>query len=117
MIFAKDNHTKKNPMLIGWSPPLVLLWVLLSIKVNVDESSIGNPGPAGFGGLLRDSNCTCILGFKHSIGLSQILLAELKAIQQGFKLAWDQGFKKVLCESDIYGSGGIPYLWINHWGY
>jgi hypothetical protein len=57
------------------------------IKVNVDGSSFGNPGNAGFGGLLRNDNGAWIHGFSGSCGIASNLLAELSTIRRGFQMA------------------------------
>ncbi|GAU16251.1 hypothetical protein TSUD_298830 [Trifolium subterraneum] len=44
--------------------------------LNVDGSSIGNPGVSGFGGLLRNSDGGWIHGFAGNIGISNILHVE-----------------------------------------
>jgi len=48
--------------------------------VNVDGSSFGNPGNAGFGGLLRNDIGVWLHGFSESCGRASTLLAELSAI-------------------------------------
>ena len=76
-----------------WPPPRC-------IKINVDGSSCGNPGDAGFGGLLRGADGHWIMGFHGFIGVANSLLPELMAIRMGLCLAWDHGYRRVLCESD-----------------
>ncbi|KAJ1404893.1 Ribonuclease H-like superfamily, partial [Sesbania bispinosa] len=44
--------------LVKWLPPQED-----EIALNVDGSSMGNPGPAGFGGLLRDHQGSWMKGF------------------------------------------------------
>ena len=66
----------------------------------MDGSSRGNPGLAGFGGLARGEDGRWIFSFYGSIGFAGNLLPELIAIYQGLRLAWDHGFKCVLCKSD-----------------
>ena len=39
-------------------------------KLNTDGSSIGNPGRAGGGGVLRDSNGNWVRGFSSSFGIT-----------------------------------------------
>lgn len=68
--------------------------------LNVDGSSLGNPGRSGFGGLLRRSDGTWIVGFAGSLGFSEILQAELMAILKGLSLAWDLGIRRLVCCSD-----------------
>lgn len=68
--------------------------------MNVDGSSFGNPGNAGFGGLIRNNFGEWITGFSGSCGISTSMNAELLAIADGLKLAWYEGFRDVICESD-----------------
>ena len=77
------------------------------IKLNVDESSQGNPGLARFGGLARGEDGRWIFGFYGSIGFAGNLLPELMAICQGLRLAWDRGFERVLCEFDSMEAIGL----------
>lgn len=43
----------------------------------MDGSSFGNPGPAGFGGFVRDPDGNFLFGIIGHIGLSEILQVEL----------------------------------------
>lgn len=95
ILLEHDTATTRQVLLVGWSPPMVG-----SVKINVDRSSLGNPGPPCFGGLIRDAQGEWVARFKGSIGVSQILLAELIAIYHGLLLAWQKGFREVGCESD-----------------
>jgi ribonuclease HI len=70
------------------------------IKINVDGSSFGNPGNAGFGGLLRNDMGIWIQGFSGSCGRASNLLAELSAIWKGLQIAWDLGYRSIIMESD-----------------
>ena len=70
------------------------------IKLNVDGSFRGNSGSARFGGLARGDDGRWIFGFYGSIGLAGNLLPELIATFQGLCLAWNHGFRRVLCESN-----------------
>ncbi|KAK2382027.1 TMV resistance protein N [Trifolium repens] len=80
---------------IRWHPPPEGY-----IKVNVDGSSLGNLGNAGFGGLLRNDRGSWIHGFSGSCGRASNLVAELSAIWKGLQLAWDLGYKSIIMESD-----------------
>jgi ribonuclease HI len=71
-----------------------------AIILNVDGSSLGNPGPSGFGGVLRHSNGDWIFGFAGTVGISTILHVELLAIYHGLKVPWDQGHRNISCYSD-----------------
>lgn len=78
------------------STAFTLLWV---VKLNVDGSSIGNPGPSGFGGLIRNSNGEWLFGFYGSCGFTTNVNAELHAIDHGLRSTWDAGYKDIICES------------------
>ena len=70
------------------------------IKLNMDGSSIGNPGMAGAGSLLRDSSRSWISGFSLNMGITSNNVEELGAVRQGLKLAWDLGFEFIHLEID-----------------
>lgn len=57
--------------------------------INVDDNSFGNPGQAGFGGLIRTSDGTW-LEFSGYIGVSNNH-AELLALYQGLSKAMQMG--------------------------
>lgn len=80
---------------VVWTPPPDNV-----IKVNVDGSSLGNPGPAGFGGLIRNHLGEWICGFSGSCGFADNLAAELQGINYGLELAWHKGYRNVILESD-----------------
>ena len=61
------------------------------IKVNTDGSSLGNPGPAGFGGLARDDQGKWLTGFAGFIGDATILKAELWAVREAMMLIKEKG--------------------------
>jgi ribonuclease HI len=54
------------------------------INVNVDGSSIGNPEPSGFDGLLRNIFGGWITGFVGSYSFTSNINVELLAISQVF---------------------------------
>ncbi|GAU35482.1 hypothetical protein TSUD_384370 [Trifolium subterraneum] len=68
--------------------------------LNVDVSSIGNPGVSGFGGLIRNADGAWVHGFFGNLGVTNILHAELMAIYKGLLLAWDLNVKDLWCYSD-----------------
>lgn len=65
--------------------------------VNVDGCSLGNPGQAGFGALMRGSEGNWISGVYGFIGGSDNLKAEIYGLCFGLNLAWNHGVKKLLC--------------------
>lgn len=77
------------------------LWPQIgAVKLNVDGSSKGNPGMAGFGGVIRGDQGRWIVGFQGSLGIAGNLEAELMALYHGLHLAWSRDFRYVLCETD-----------------
>lgn len=75
-----------NTVWVSWKP-----LALGMVKLNTDGSVQGSQGRAGFGGILRDHSGAWLVGFKGYMGSVTILLAELKAIQQGLILARQRG--------------------------
>ncbi|KAG5118742.1 hypothetical protein JHK82_033162 [Glycine max] len=94
----KEFHVEKldKPTgYVGWKPPIAP-----SIKLNIDESSFGDPGISGFGGVLRDQTSKCLSSFSGNYGNTTCLKAALFAVYHGLKTAWQRGFRHVVCESD-----------------
>lgn len=56
------------------------------IKINTDGSSLGNPGMAGGGGLIKDENGDWVVGFARKIGTASRFMAELLALRDGLLL-------------------------------
>ncbi|XP_077231488.1 uncharacterized protein LOC143864444 [Tasmannia lanceolata] len=70
------------------------------LKINFDGSGLGNPGPAGIGGLARDSTGVVSWAFVGPIGTSDSSEAEVKAAFQGIKHMGRDIFDKVIVEGD-----------------
>jgi len=68
--------------------------------LNVDGSALTNLGKVGFGGLVHNHDGTFQFGFYGSVGLSNILHAEIQALLVGIKQCWQTEFRKVMCFSD-----------------
>ncbi|GAU30888.1 hypothetical protein TSUD_15740 [Trifolium subterraneum] len=68
--------------------------------LNVDGSSIGNPGISCFGGLIRNADGAWVHGFFGNLGFTNILHAELLTIYKGLLLAWELNIKDLWCYSD-----------------
>ncbi|KAK2450588.1 hypothetical protein QL285_009701 [Trifolium repens] len=94
-VFASHSMKLDIEQLVAWHPD-----EQSAIILNVDGSSLGNPGPSGFVGVLRHSNGDWIFGFVGTVGISTILHVELLAIYNGLKVAWDQGHRNIICYSD-----------------
>lgn len=80
---------------IRWSKP-ANGWV----KLNMDGSSLGNPGLAGGGGLIRDEEGKWIAGFACRIGKTTSFIAELWALCDGLNLCISHNFAAVEVELD-----------------
>ena len=82
----------RNPRIIKWIAPLEPF-----IKLNTDDSVIGNPGMAGAGNLLRNNASARISGFSLNMGITSNNIA-VGVVQQGLILAWELGFKFIHLE-------------------
>ncbi|XP_042505477.1 uncharacterized protein LOC122082041 [Macadamia integrifolia] len=86
-------------------PPSILevIWCkppLTWSKINIDGSSMGNPGRAGGGGVIRDSNGKVIFSFKHFFGISTNYYAEFMSFLHGIRHAMGQRITNLWIESD-----------------
>lgn len=70
------------------------------VVLNVDGSSFGNPGILGIAGFLRGHDGHWIASFMGHIGISDNLHDELLGLEHGLMLAWDKGFRSLICYSD-----------------
>ncbi|KAK8593044.1 hypothetical protein V6N12_045133 [Hibiscus sabdariffa] len=70
------------------------------IKRNVDAGVNPSDGSAAVGGVFRDESGTWLSGFSLRIGRCSVLLAELWAIRDGLRHAWDLGFRYIELETD-----------------
>ena len=73
------------------------------MKFNVDGSSVGKPGPAGIGGVLRDNSTAVKAVFSKSIGVADSNVAELLAVREAMHIflssSWMNSHKLII-ESD-----------------
>ncbi|KAK9999409.1 hypothetical protein SO802_019012 [Lithocarpus litseifolius] len=67
-------------------------------KLNVDGASMGNPGQAGGGSLLKDENW--IGGFARRIGIANSFTAKLWALRDGLLLCPQLNVQAVIIELD-----------------
>lgn len=97
---AKDLHmaeATKEPVSrpvrqIRWEAPP---WGVVKVRTGQ-----GNPGMAGAGGLIRGSAGEWFCGFQAHLGTCTNTAAELYAVRLGLGLAWQEGFRNVVCEVD-----------------
>uniref|UniRef100_A0A5B7BAB3 Putative LINE-type retrotransposon LIb DNA n=1 Tax=Davidia involucrata TaxID=16924 RepID=A0A5B7BAB3_DAVIN len=70
------------------------------VKLNTDGSAKGNPGSAGFGGVIRDETGRWIKGFFGYIGVCSSIVAELWAIREGLRIMAELNHPYIIVESD-----------------
>ncbi|KAL0013291.1 hypothetical protein SO802_000360 [Lithocarpus litseifolius] len=70
------------------------------VKLNTDGSSLGNPGLAGGGGLIRDEEAKWIVNFAHKIGKTTSFIAELWALRDGLNVCISHNFAAMEVELD-----------------
>ncbi|XP_065617460.1 uncharacterized protein LOC136062392 [Quercus suber] len=80
---------------VRWSKPNAG-WM----KLNTDGSSLGNPGLARGGGLIRNEEGRRVAGFARKIGITSSFLAGLWALRDGLSLCVSRGFAAVEVELD-----------------
>ena len=82
---------------------MTVCWVLSNIgitKINVDGNSLRITGCDGIEGLLRNKVGSWIMDFFDIISIIGNLFVELMAIPQFLTMAWNQGYRRMMCESD-----------------
>lgn len=62
----------------------------------MDGSSLGNPGRSGFGSLVRNMKGDWIIGFSGACGITNNVNAELLAILNSLKIAWNSGYTNII---------------------
>ena len=76
-------------------PPPHVFW-----KINIDRAFKGNPGMAGFGGVIRDEQ-GCIKDIFHShLGTTTNNMAELMALEQCLEILMEANLHNTIIESD-----------------
>jgi ribonuclease HI len=96
--YLTGNYSKvklKSPIPVKWTLPS-LGW----FKLNTDGSSLGNPGLAGGGGVIRNHLGEWLGGFSRSIGFTTSVQAELRALKDGLLLAIDLEILNLEIEMD-----------------
>lgn len=87
------NQAPQSPE--QWSPPPSSL-----IKLNLNGASKGNPGPAGSGGVFRNSQGEILHIYTINLGHSTNNAAKLNAMVKGLNIALHRGFHKLILEGD-----------------
>ena len=70
------------------------------VIIHVDGSSLGNPGPAGIGVVLRDQDDVCVAALGEFIGNATNNVAEYRALLRGLEEAARLGFAQVEVRTD-----------------
>lgn len=90
-----DRGRRVSVKMVGWEKPEVG-WVTF----NTDGSYREGDDLGGCGGVFRGCNGEWLAGFCYRIGGCNALLAEVWAVLQGLRIAWDKGFRKLNVEVD-----------------
>ncbi|CAN1756678.1 Putative ribonuclease H protein At1g65750 [Linum perenne] len=85
----------RQTQLIAWRPGEEG-WATL----NTDGSRLHRSGATAIGGLIRDERGKFVRAFCANVGDCSITRAELRAIVEGVKMAWNLGFRKVAVQTD-----------------
>ncbi|KAK4406452.1 putative ribonuclease H protein [Sesamum angolense] len=78
MGFIFRRQVPQAPSIVRWHAPFPS-W----FKLNIDGSSLGNPGLAGAAGIIRDSAGHVHLAYQFALGTGTSVLAELTAVWRG----------------------------------
>ena len=101
-----------QPRWIAWAKPSIGY-----VKLNIDDSSLGNPGHDGAGGVFRDSDGNILAGFSLFLGSRTNMEAEAMALLEGLQSS--ASFHSLQVEMDsqallnmVNGNGRVPWrLW------
>ncbi|MQM13465.1 hypothetical protein Taro_046390 [Colocasia esculenta] len=88
------KFSSKQLKLIQWIPPI------LHYCLNVDGASKGNPGDCGGGGCIRDRKGFVLVAFAHFYGPGNSMIAEIRALSDGLRLAENLGIQISMVHSD-----------------
>jgi len=92
-------------------------------KFNIDGASKGNPGDAGYGGVIRDEEGNIEVIFHSDLGRETKNMAEFIAIEQGLEILIDHNLHNTIIEADSeltinsvkrIGTGTTPDKVSNH---
>ncbi|MQL89268.1 hypothetical protein Taro_021848 [Colocasia esculenta] len=104
----KPTVKLKVPKLVRWMPPQY------GFSLNVDGTCKGNPGPCGGGGCIRDSNGDIYLGFALFYGQGNSMIAEVRTLCDGLRLAEHRGLPISMINSDSLVLVSVQYLNLMH---
>ncbi|XP_042519276.1 uncharacterized protein LOC122093092 [Macadamia integrifolia] len=90
-------------------------------KINVDGSSLGNPGRASAGGIARNKEGQICNSFSIYLGIKKIFEAEFETVLEGLIMAKRYGASEVWVESDSAGvvstvqKNQVPWFVLQRW--
>ncbi|KAL3529216.1 hypothetical protein ACH5RR_008538 [Cinchona calisaya] len=79
LVVHVGRQIRQSPMAVSW-PPLLFG----ACKLNLDGSSVGNPGLAGCSGIIRGYQGNVLAGFAKSFGLHTSLKPKTLALMEAF---------------------------------
>lgn len=94
------------------------------MKFNIDGDSKGNPGDAGYRGVIRDEEGNIKVIFYSHLGRETNNMGELMAIKQGLEILIDHNLHNTITEEDSelkinsikrIGTGKTPEKFSHHW--
>ncbi|XP_071914064.1 uncharacterized protein [Coffea arabica] len=94
LLFIKKTRAIKIFLLL-WNSPLPRY-----VKLNIDESAMGNPGYSGGGGIIHDSYGRVIGAFSSFYGYQTNTKAEAMALMEGLQLCLFLDLCNVIVEMD-----------------
>ncbi|XP_071933136.1 uncharacterized protein [Coffea arabica] len=87
--------SKRRAIALSWSYP-----IRPYVKLNIDGSSLGNPGDSGGGGLIRDDSRRFLCGFSSYYRWHTNTHAEASALLEGIQLYLLPGYAHAMVELD-----------------
>ncbi|KAL0448111.1 UNVERIFIED_CONTAM: hypothetical protein Slati_1939000 [Sesamum latifolium] len=95
MDFVFRPMVPRAPKVVHWPTPSPA-W----FKLNLDGSFLGNPGPVGAAGIIRDAEGHVRLAYQDALGTTTSVIAELTAIWSDLELAMTHGLAPIVVEVD-----------------
>ncbi|KAL0411866.1 UNVERIFIED_CONTAM: hypothetical protein Slati_3776300 [Sesamum latifolium] len=95
MDFIFRPTVPRAPRVVRWATPSPA-W----FKLNSNGSSLGNSGPAGAGGIIRDAEGQVRLAYQVDLCTTTSVIAELTAVWRGLELAMVHGLAPIMVEVD-----------------
>jgi ribonuclease HI len=89
--------SRQNSSPTTWTPPPIGF-----TKINFDGASKGNPGPAGYGAILRNSKGEILHLVAGFLGDNTNNVTELWSLLRGLKVTIDNHFNKIIAEGDSH---------------